>query len=164
MPFQALGLDSRYTSVVQVNNVTEGSFQQDASRTYDVGISTSASIPDASYSDSSVYVDQGTTHTIFNDRIQHFTGDISITVDVSLTEQYDNLTLYINGDQKGYVQSQDAFNKTRTISGSVSNAPIQSARLESSNSGNGVSVNYTVNISYDSPVNSSYSVTGVAQE
>lgn len=41
MGFQGLGLNSRYTSVVQVNNNTEGTFQQESARTYDVGLNTS---------------------------------------------------------------------------------------------------------------------------
>lgn len=163
MGFQALGLDSRYTSVVQVNNNTEGTFQQESARTYDVGIDTSASI--SPYSDSGNPYMSSTDQwvTLFNDTTDHFTGTIDVDVDVDMTSDGAAAELYVNGTSYGSVQSNDDFNKTKSMSAYVTDASIGRVRVENTG-GYGITVNYDINVYYNSNISSNYNVTGVTQE
>lgn len=164
MGFQTLGNDSRYQTVVQINNTTEGNFQQEAARTYDVGISTSSNISNYSESGSYSYDPVNTDrYYLFRDTSGHFTGDIDVNCSRSTSNDGEGIELYINGNMVDMAQDDDDFSDTVHVSGTKYDVTIQTISIKDTDSYY-MTGNYDFTITYDSPSSSSYNVNSVTQE
>lgn len=173
MGFQGLGLNSRYTSVVQVNNNTEGTFQQESARTYDVGVTTS--------SDANKAVIDHTVHTggFYNSNTYTVwsvedvpSSDGSFTTyaymecndDVHSTDDGSAIIEFQWADGTSTTESYDVNTGGRFTftTGTYNKYPVN---VTMQNSGGNIDpANGHVIITYENGATSDYTVTGVTQE
>lgn len=156
MGFQALGLDSRYQSDVEVNNNQQASYQQEEPSTYDIAITPTASI--GSSSDSwSVYANS--RNYLYRDPVGHFTVDLTIDWE-ALLQPDKEFQLYVNDNKEVDVTNTGVTENS--YSGTVDKNGIQLTTI----SVDGIDGNAdgTNNIDYLDPVSASFSVDSVTKE